>query len=296
MKHSMSMGNSQPDNNSSSQQQQQQQQEHDDIERQQKKVQQQKESSGRNRQPYIFILNENSSLLQDKNNKDDDNNTSNTYRESSSCSSSSSSDDKTSFWSFAINFWNWYDRQLRENPVITKSLTASIIVSMGDFCGQYIEHRRNPNEEEYDLARIGRFFLLGGILQAPVTHYYFAALDAKFPPKLNNPWTSTTFLKLAIDQLLFAPTFTLVLFFFLDTLQCKSWDYQLHHLEDEYSRTMIDNWKLWIPAVLLNFAFCPPKLRVLYNNVIFFVWSICLSLLLDTTTPTTTTTTDHSNR
>jgi hypothetical protein len=39
--------------------------------------------------------------------------------------------------------------------------------------------------------------------------------------------------------------------------------------------------KLWVPATVVNLAFVPPILRVLYLNVVFFFWSIYLSLKLN---------------
>jgi Mpv17 / PMP22 family len=39
--------------------------------------------------------------------------------------------------------------------------------------------------------------------------------------------------------------------------------------------------KLWIPASLVNLAFVKPSLRVLYVNVVFFLWTIILSMILN---------------
>jgi Mpv17 / PMP22 family len=39
--------------------------------------------------------------------------------------------------------------------------------------------------------------------------------------------------------------------------------------------------KLWIPASLVNLAFVKPTLRVLYVNVVFFAWTIILSMILN---------------
>ena len=44
---------------------------------------------------------------------------------------------------------------------------------------------------------------------------------------------------------------------------------------------MKKNWALWIPASAVNIAFCPPQLRVLFTNVVFFGWSIVLSLIVN---------------
>jgi Mpv17 / PMP22 family len=39
--------------------------------------------------------------------------------------------------------------------------------------------------------------------------------------------------------------------------------------------------KLWVPASLVNLAFVKPTLRVLYVNVVFFAWTIILSMILN---------------
>jgi peroxisomal membrane protein 2 len=39
--------------------------------------------------------------------------------------------------------------------------------------------------------------------------------------------------------------------------------------------------KLWVPATVINIGFVPPILRVLYLNVVFFFWSIYLSLVIN---------------
>ena len=38
--------------------------------------------------------------------------------------------------------------------------------------------------------------------------------------------------------------------------------------------------KLWLPASFVNLAFVKPSLRVLFENVVFFVWTIILSVIL----------------
>jgi len=292
----------------------------DDIEQQQQSPMQQ--SPVKNLQPYIFIIDENSKLLprhtttsNNNNNyyatssKDDDD-TKSTGKESSTSSSNSScyspvikKDDNNMdqphsyvcYYYYLIsllkNCWKWYDNKLQTHPVVTKSITAAIIVCSGDFCGQSIEQQQHHVSfaNEFDISRSFRFFLVGGLLQAPITHYYLGYLDYKLPPT-PSPWTMITIYKLLIDQMVFAPIFTAIMFIFLDTLQGFSCEFQVKHIQNDYITTMIANWKLWIPAVFINFAFCPPKLRVLYNNIIFFVWSIFLSLLLNTTTAAATTT------
>jgi len=52
-------------------------------------------------------------------------------------------------------------------------------------------------------------------------------------------------------------------------------------LENDYQDTIVANWKLWVPATVVNIGFVPPILRVLFLNCVFFFWSIYLSLLFN---------------
>jgi hypothetical protein len=42
---------------------------------------------------------------------------------------------------------------------------------------------------------------------------------------------------------------------------------------------------LWLPASFFNLAFIPPCYRVLYVNVVFFFWTIILSMMVNTSEP-----------
>ena len=122
----------------------------------------------------------------------------------------------------------------------------------------------------------------GFILQAPWNHFYYQLLDGALPPT-DDPFTATTGIKVAIDQFIQAPIFTVIIFGFLGVLEGKSIDEIKKQLDDDYVDTMFANWKLWVPATAVNIAFCPPLLRVLFLNVVFFFWSIFLSLKLNKT-------------
>lgn len=38
-------------------------------------------------------------------------------------------------------------------------------------------------------------------------------------------------------------------------------------LDQDYKNTMLANWGVFVPAAVVNLAFCPPELRVLFLNV-----------------------------
>lgn len=186
--------------------------------------------------------------------------------------------------------WNSYLGALEANPLLVKSITAGVILGAADLSGQAIQQAVAPKDatttttdddsSSVDIARFLRFAFFGFILQAPWNHFYYQILDGALPPT-EDPFTSTTFIKVIIDQFVQAPIFTVLIFGFLGVLEGKSLDMIKDQLDEDYKDTMLANWKLWVPATAVNIAFCPPILRVLFLNVVFFFWSIFLSLKLN---------------
>jgi len=185
--------------------------------------------------------------------------------------------------------WSSYNVALEEDPLITKSVTAGIILGMADLAGQALERSLQPtpsptstttDDASVDFYRVLRFATFGLVLQAPWNHFYYLTLDSVLPPT-PDPLTLTTLTKVTIDQFLQAPIFTVVIFYFLGLAEGKSMEDVRGQLGRDYKDTMVANWKLWVPATAVNIAFCPPALRVLFLNCVFFFWSIFLSLKLN---------------
>lgn len=177
--------------------------------------------------------------------------------------------------------WTAYNEALEASPLLVKSVTAGVILGAADLAGQALEAVQNDSDENsVDLARTARFAFFGLVLQAPWNHFYYLFLDGAIPPT-EEPFTPTTGIKVVIDQFVQAPIFTILIFAFLGLLEGKSTDAIKQQLDDDYADTMVANWKLWVPATVVNLAFVPPILRVLYLNVVFFFWSIFLSLKLN---------------
>ena len=185
--------------------------------------------------------------------------------------------------------WTSYNDALEAQPLLVKSLTAGVLLGAADLAGQAVQQvtasaAADDDEEtksaSIDFARTARFAFFGLVLQAPWNHAYYLLLDGAIPPT-EDPWTTTTAIKTVIDQFVQAPIFTVLIFAFLGILEGKNAEQIKSQLEDDYADTMVANWKLWVPATVINLAFVPPILRVLYLNVVFFFWSIFLSLKLN---------------
>lgn len=191
--------------------------------------------------------------------------------------------------------WSSYLSALESDPLLVKSITAGVILGAADLSGQAIQQSLSSAKDDgdggggdskgggaggVDIARFVRFAFFGFVLQAPWNHYYYQLLDGALPPT-PDPFTTTTGIKVFIDQFIQAPIFTILIFGFLGLLEGKTVDDIKKQLDEDYVDTMFANWKLWVPATAVNIAFCPPILRVLFLNVVFFFWSIFLSLKLN---------------
>ena len=206
---------------------------------------------------------------------------------------------------FLVYVWISYTSVLQKRPLLVRCITASIILGFGDLAGQATENWNAVSIHLINWHRVFRFAFFGFFCQAPFCHYYFCMLDGLLPPT-PSPVSFTNALKVLIDQLIQAPIFLVVFFCVLGTLEGKVPSVIKKQMDEEYLSTLITNCKLsladivisqkvqahtyspsnskgklWTPATIVNMAFVPPRLRVLYINVFFFFWSISLSLVLN---------------
>jgi hypothetical protein len=140
--------------------------------------------------------------------------------------------------------WTAYNSALEASPLLVKSVTASVILGAADLTGQALESQQKEGDDalEIDIARTVRFAFFGLVLQAPWNHYYYNLLDGTIPPT-EEPWSATNGIKVAIDQFIQAPIFTVLIFAFLGLLEGKSVESIKNQLDEDYVDTMSANCK-----------------------------------------------------
>ncbi|EOX98432.1 Peroxisomal membrane 22 kDa family protein isoform 2 [Theobroma cacao] len=116
----------------------------------------------------------------------------------SSFSSSSSS-------STRVGLVGWYLGMVKSWPVLTKSVTSSLIYIAADFSSQTIS---KLSSEPYDLVRTSRMAGYGMLILGPSLHFWFNLMSKLFPKRD----LITTFKKMAMGQLLYGPAMTVVFF------------------------------------------------------------------------------------
>ena len=86
---------------------------------------------------------------------------------------------------------------------------------------------------------------------------------------------------MGIDQFIQAPIFTIIILYFFAVVEGKGVDYASSQVQNELKGILIKNWSVFLPATAINIAYCPPELRVLFLNCVFFGWVVYLSLFLN---------------
>ncbi|KAI7752172.1 hypothetical protein M8C21_008337, partial [Ambrosia artemisiifolia] len=165
------------------------------------------------------------------------------------------------------NKWS-YLSLLEAHPVLTKAVTSALLTFVGDLICQVLIDK----VPSLDLKRVSLFTFLGMALVGPTLHFWYLYLS-KLVTMTGAPGA---FLRLIIDQFIFAPAFIGVFLSTLVTLEGRP-SQVLPKLQQEWVSSVVANWQLWIPFQFLNFLFVPQQFQVLAANFIALVWNVILS-------------------
>ena len=130
------------------------------------------------------------------------------------------------------------------------------------------------------MVRYLRWAVFGLVLQGPWNHAFYLLLDGALPPT-PDPFTITTLEKVTIDQFVQAPIFTMIILAFFAVVEGKGLGFAKTQIQTELGGILVKNWSVFLPATVINIGFCPPELRVLFLNCVFFGWVVYLSPFLN---------------
>ena len=170
----------------------------------------------------------------------------------------------------------WYSRKLDTHPLLTKCISSGLVAGSGEVLGQYIQYRKQSPQSRWnwDMARTGRFVILGFVLVAPVCHVWYGSLMERIPGNGVKQIVTRVFL----DQFVFAPLFLPTWLLNLWMLEGKSVDYVAEEMPIKVP-IVVANWALWIPAQTINLGFVPSKYQVLFSNIVAVSWNTYLTLI-----------------
>ncbi|KAI3464210.1 hypothetical protein Pfo_020873 [Paulownia fortunei] len=163
---------------------------------------------------------------------------------------------------------SWYLSLLARYPVMTKAVTSGFLTLVGDLICQLLIDQ----VPSLDMKRTFIFTLLGLVLVGPTLHFWYLSLSKL----VTSPGASGAFLRLLLDQFLFAPAFIGIFLSTLVTLEGRP-SLVIPKLQQEWFSSVLANWQLWIPFQFLNFRFVPQQFQVLAANFIALIWNVILS-------------------
>eukprot|EP01132_Coremiostelium_polycephalum_P004919 gene4919-6132_t len=166
-------------------------------------------------------------------------------------------------------FSKWYMTRLQSKPISTKALTSAALSFTGNVVAQALVEKK-----KVDWLRVLKF-TIWGLISSPLVHFWHKILDTLFK---NVKSRYQVYGKLIVDQLVFAPFINIVFYSVLAILDGKPKSIPIKLFFDLLP-TLKASWKVWPLAQFINFGFVPPQLRVLFGNMVGFLWGIYLTIL-----------------
>jgi protein Mpv17 len=201
----------------------------------------------------------------------------------------------------AAGAWAWYKSMLVVQPLLTKSVTSSCIMSISDImCQELVASRTEATESKQktvsstsmpklDSTRILQVAITGFVWSGPITHVWYAMLERIYAVlsrllHIQNAGLGLV-IKLFLDAMLFSPTVVAGYFCVRSVLEGHGLDGAREKLRAKFKPTLVGAWKFWPLVNSINFWFVPLQFRVLYMNVLSLLWSGYLTYVNSSKTP-----------
>ncbi|KAI8467297.1 MAG: hypothetical protein J3K34DRAFT_523829 [Monoraphidium minutum] len=189
--------------------------------------------------------------------------------------------------------WAAYLASLGAAPLRTKMATGAAATLLGDLVAQAAAHHAAPARARrpaaggapeaaaagagfaYDAPRAARLAAYNAAVATPMNHFWFALLDAGVLPA-DPAGGAAVCAKVLLDQALQTPAALALFFATIKLLEGRPGEAGAE-VQAKLLPTLIANWCLWPAAQLVNFAFVPLELRILYVNAVSVAWTAYIS-------------------
>ncbi|WCJ17927.1 Peroxisomal membrane 22 kDa (Mpv17/PMP22) family protein [Euphorbia peplus] len=185
-----------------------------------------------------------------------------------------SSGSASSSWSGNVGgaFVGWYLGMIKTRPILTKSVTSSLIYVAADLSSQTIGRTES---ESYDFLRTLRMAGYGMLILGPSLHFWFNFVSKHFPKRD----LITTFKKMVMGQTLYGPVMTVVFFSINARLQGENSDEIVARLKRDLLPTMLNGVMYWPLCDFITFRFTPVQLQPLVSNSFSYLWTVYMTYM-----------------
>ncbi|XP_054258488.1 peroxisomal membrane protein 2-like [Macrosteles quadrilineatus] len=171
-------------------------------------------------------------------------------------------------YKLAFTLFGAYYEGLYYNPIKTKSLTSSTIAMLANLTAQYMGGAKRLDQDS--LIAFGLFGLLFG---GSIPHFFYQMLDQVAPDSSSQ----YVIKQLLLERLIFTPLYQMFVIYMLARFESKTHQQAMSQLVQLYWPLLRANWTWITIPQLLNLTYVPPILRVLFSNLIGYVWTVFLA-------------------
>ena len=184
-----------------------------------------------------------------------------------------------------MGFVKWYTRMLKEKPFLTKSISSFLALGSGDLLCQFLEinyfrkftdidSAENVNlTQEYNYKRALKQSTFGFVMSPYLHLNYNIIIPYLFP----GSGITNLVKSVAYNQCVHSMFCTMVFFTYIDFLNGVEFKKSLNNAIYKVPFTVIANFKVWIPAQMINLSIMPLEYRVLFTNMVGVIWGCYLS-------------------
>ena len=196
-----------------------------------------------------------------------------------------------------------YKSCLSNRPLLTKSTTSAVIMSISDVICQKLEQsidihhtsqqsiarvaitnensNTSPNENSktsplnhIDWYRTRQVAITGFTWSGPISHTWYAILEhlVTIEDKLVG-----LILRMLMDAFIFSPIAVVGYFIWRTILEGGGVNDIVAKLRDSYVNALLASFRFWPCVNIINFSLVPVEYRVLYNNMLSLFWNGYLS-------------------
>lgn len=167
--------------------------------------------------------------------------------------------------------WRLYQNAIKKYPLGSQAIQTGALMAAGDVIAQTVIDRRGLGELE--LGRVARFGAIGTCLVGPSLFTWYGFMERR----LGAVGVQALVKKVCADQLIFAPSFIVVLLSTIGFSQGLSVAEVKNQLIENYPDVLINNYKLWPAVQLFNFYLTPLQYRVAVVQIVAIFWNSYLS-------------------
>ncbi|KAK3907694.1 Protein Mpv17 [Frankliniella fusca] len=164
-----------------------------------------------------------------------------------------------------------YQNAVQRYPMSAQAAQTGLLMTTGDIVAQTVIDKRGLHD--LDVGRIARFGAIGACLVGPSLHTWYGFMERHIGAAGVNALVK----KVCADQLIFAPSFIVVLLSTIGLSQGKSVEQVKEQLTATYPDVLINNYKLWPAVQLFNFWLTPLQYRVVVVQLVAIFWNTYLS-------------------